>query len=69
MLNTLGCSRYTVEMVMQTVNLTRKQYDEIANLAKTDCDGNFSKALRIKLGEEPEKEEFRIEGFSQRVKQ
>lgn len=40
---------------MQTVNFTRKQYDEIANLAKTDCNGNFSKAVRRKLGEKPER--------------
>jgi len=52
------CSRYVTEMVMQTVNLTREQYDEIANLAKKDCNGNFSKALRIKLGERPERNDI-----------
>jgi len=60
LINTLFCCRYTVEMVMQTVNLTRKQYDEIANLAKKDCNGNFSKAIRIKLGEEPERTDVAV---------
>jgi len=54
-------------MVMQTVNLTRKQYDEIADLAKEDCNGNFSKALRIKLGEKPESKPFQLEGLSNSV--
>jgi len=67
LINTLFCCRYTVEMVMQTVNLTRKQYDEIANLAKEDCNGNFSKAIRIKLGEKPEPREFQIRGMSENV--
>lgn len=50
-------------MVMHTVNFTREQYDEIDDLAKKDCNGNFSKALRIKLGEKPERHSI-LEGLS-----
>ena len=40
---------------MHTVNFTREQYNQLADLAKADCKGNFSKAVRIKLGEKPER--------------
>lgn len=49
------CCIVLIDMVTQTVNFPREMYDEIADLAKQKCKGNFSKALRIKIGEKPER--------------
>lgn len=39
------------------VNFTRELYDEIEDLAQKDYKGNFSQAMRIKLGEKPERKD------------
>jgi len=53
--------------VLKTVALSIEQFAEIDKLAQTDCNGNFSQALRIKLGEKPERRPFQLEGIGRRV--
>lgn len=50
--------------VHKTVALSIKQFAEIDELAIREYNGNFSKALRIKLGEKPESRPFQLEGLS-----
>jgi len=44
--------------VHKTVALSIKQFTEIDELAIREFQGNFSKALRIKLGEKPERSDI-----------
>jgi len=43
---------------MKSVNFTRDLYDEIEDFAQKECNGNFSQALRRKLGEKPERDDI-----------
>ena len=45
-------------MPAKMVNFTRKLYDEIEDLAQKEYKGNFSQAMRIKLGEKPERDDI-----------
>jgi len=44
-------------MPAKMVNFTRELYDEIEDLAQKKYKGNFSQAMRIKLGEKPESDD------------
>ena len=46
-----------ITMPAKMVNFTRELYDEIEDLAQKEYKGNFSQAMRIKLGEKPERKD------------
>jgi len=47
--------------------ITQEQFKELNKIAESTCNGNFSQALRRKLGEKPESRPFQLEGLSRHV--
>jgi len=47
--------------------ITQEQFKELNKIAESMCNGNFSQALRRKLGEKPESRPFQFKGISGHV--